>query len=47
MGDEQRQAAKVQMMVLMQAGYPWQEACAGYFPDPVAKEWVCKDIRGC
>lgn len=34
MGDAQRQAAKVQMMVLMQAGHPWQEAAsrAGILP---------------
>lgn len=34
MGDEQRQAAKVQMMALMQAGHPWQEAAnkAGLHP---------------
>lgn len=26
MEDEQHQAAEVEMMALMQAGYPWQEA---------------------
>jgi hypothetical protein len=28
MESEQRQAAKKQMMVLMQEGYPWQEAAS-------------------
>jgi len=43
MGDEQRQAAKVQMLTLMQSGQPWREAAnrAGIHPSrSTAYRWL-------
>lgn len=49
MGDEQRQAAKVQMLALMQAGQPWQESAnrAGIHPSrSTAYRWL-QHFRAC